>query len=83
MNNGKLPCVHFMAFHQWIVDGNVEAVQDVLSRVTSEVQQKHILNSEISYTEQLAGRDEDLQFKLPLALAAASGNTHMLQLLLR
>ena len=72
--------VPFMEFHQRIISGDIQTVRDVLSQMS--VSEKNIVNCEVSYRENLSGLDGELQFKLPVALAAASGNTDMLQVVM-
>jgi hypothetical protein len=75
-------CIPFMALHQCIVEGNYEAVKTVLSELRNDTYKEDLLNRRISYTKTFHGMAGTLQLQLPLALAAASANTELLQLLL-
>ena len=80
-SNGK-GSVPFFEFHKCIVANDIAIVKAVLSEITYEAYKHFIVNATVSYEEELCGVDGLVQFQLPLALAAGSGNTEMFTLLL-
>ena len=74
--------IPFLAFHQYIVDGCIDAVSDILSEITCEEYKDFLMNTPIENPD-LYPNNSTCQYHLtlPLCLAAASGNKEMLQLL--